>query len=74
MLEAVIAGYLRTAQPRSRPNDSARGWFHTPPRNDLLSRPLPKLLMRRGIKGREIEDRVTGATIGVSTLIEREEY
>ena len=28
MREVVIAGYLRTAQSRSRPNDPARDWFH----------------------------------------------
>ena len=27
MREVVIAGYLRTAQSRSRPNDPPRDWF-----------------------------------------------
>ena len=28
MNDVVIAGYLRTAQSRSRPNDPSRDWFH----------------------------------------------
>lgn len=66
MREAVIAGYLRTAQSRSRPNDPSRDWFHTLRGDDLLSRLLPELLNRTKIKGEEIEDCITGAAIGVS--------
>jgi acetyl-CoA C-acetyltransferase len=66
MREAVIAGYLRTAQSRSRPNDPSRDWFHTLRADDLLSILLPELLMRTGVKGEEIEDCITGAAIGVS--------
>jgi acetyl-CoA acyltransferase len=66
MREAVIAGYLRTAQSRSRPNDPARDWFHKLRGDDLLSRLLPELLKRVGVKGEEIEDCITGAAIGVS--------
>jgi len=66
MRDAVIAGYLRTAQSRSRPNDPARDWLHTLRGDDLLSRLLPELLKRTGIKGEEIEDCISGAAIGVS--------
>jgi acetyl-CoA acyltransferase len=66
MREAVIVGYLRTAQSRSRPNDPERDWFHALRGDDLLSRLLPELLKRTGIKGEEIEDSITGAAIGVS--------
>lgn len=66
MREAVIVGYLRTAQSRSRPNDPERDWFHALRGDDLLSRLLPELLKRTGIKGEEIEDCITGAAIGVS--------
>ena len=44
MREAVIAGYLRTAQSRSRPNDPERDWFHQLRADDLLSMLLPELL------------------------------
>ena len=66
MREAVIAGYLRTAQSRSRPNDPPRDWFHTLRADDLLSRILPELLRRTGIKAEEIEDCITGSAIGVA--------
>jgi acetyl-CoA acyltransferase len=66
MREAVIAGYLRTAQSRSRPNDPPRDWFHTLRGDDLLARLLPELLKRTGIKAEEIEDCITGAAIGVA--------
>jgi len=66
MREAVIAGYLRTAQSRSRPNDPERDWFYKLRADDLLSRLLPELLKRTGVKGEEIEDCITGAAIGMS--------
>ncbi|MFC1535032.1 acetyl-CoA C-acetyltransferase [Thermodesulfobacteriota bacterium] len=66
MREAVIAGYLRTAQSRSRPNDPDRDWFHKLRADDLLSIVLPALLAKAGVEAGEIEDCVTGAAIGVS--------
>ena len=36
MREVVIAGYLRTAQSRSRPNDPARDWFCKMRSDELL--------------------------------------
>jgi len=58
MREAVIAGYLRTAQSRSRSTDPAKDWFHKLRGDDLLSRLLPELLKRTGIKGEEIDDSI----------------
>lgn len=66
MREAVIAGYLRTAQSRARPKDPERDWFHKLRADDLLSRLLPELLERTGVAAAEIEDCITGAAIGVS--------
>lgn len=66
MREAVICGYLRTAQSRSRPNEPERDWFHTLRADDLLSKLLPELLKRTGVKAEEIEDCITGVAIGVN--------
>jgi len=66
MREAVIAGYLRTAQSRSRPNDPDRDWFHKLRGDDLLSKLLPELLKKIGVSAEEIEDCITGAALGVS--------
>jgi len=66
MEEAVIAGYLRTAQSRSRPNDPGRDWFHKLRGDDLLSVLLPELLRRTGIRAEEVEDCITGSAIGLS--------
>ena len=38
MREVVIAGYLRTAQSRSRPNDPGRDWFHKLRADELLAK------------------------------------
>ncbi len=66
MRDVVIAGYLRTAQSRSRPNDPPRDWFHKVRSDDLLSRLLPELIKRTGIKAEEIEDFIVGSAIGVT--------
>jgi len=65
MGEAVIAGYLRTAQSRSRPNDPGRDWFHKLRGDDLLSRLLPELLKRVGAASEEVDDCITGVSNGV---------
>src|SRR4030043_1361058 len=65
MGEAVIAGYLRTAQSRSRPNDPGRDWFHKLRGDDLLSRLLPELLKRVGAASEEGDDCITGVSNGV---------
>jgi len=66
MREVVIAGYLRTAQSRSRPNDPPRDWFHKVRSDDLLARLLPEVIKRTGIKPEEVEDFIVGSAIGVS--------
>lgn len=66
MRDVVIAGYLRTAQSRARPNDPIKDWFHTLRADDLLSRLLPELLRRTGIEPEEIEDCITGVAIGLN--------
>ena len=66
MREVVIAGYLRTAQSRSRPNDPPRDWFHKVRSDDLLATLLPEVIKRTGIKAEEIEDFIVGSATGVN--------
>ena len=66
MRDVVVAGYLRTAQSRSRPNDPARDWFHKVRSDELLARLLPELVKRTGIRAEEIDDFVVGSALGVS--------
>jgi len=66
MRDVVIAGFLRTAQSRSRPNDPARDWFHKLRADDLLTKLLPEVIKRTSIKAEEINDFIVGSSIGVS--------
>jgi len=66
MKDVVIAGYLRTAQSRSRPNDPPRDWFYKLRADDLLARLLPELIKRTGVKAEEIDDFIVGSSIGVT--------
>ena len=66
MRDVVIAGFLRTAQSRSRPNDPPRDWFHKMRSDDLLSRLLPEVIKRTGIKAEEIDDFIVGSAMGVN--------
>jgi len=66
MREVVVAGYLRTAQSRSRPNDPPRDWFHKVRSDDLLAKLLPEVIKRTGIKAEEIEDFIVGSATGVN--------
>lgn len=66
MRNVVIAGYLRTAQSRSRPNDPARDWFHKIRSDELLVKLLPELIKRTGINAEEIDDFIVGSALGVS--------
>ncbi len=66
MREVVIAGYLRTAQSRSRPNDPPRDWFYKVRSDDLLAKLLPEVIKRTGIKAEEIEDFIMGSATGVN--------
>jgi acetyl-CoA C-acetyltransferase len=65
MQEVVIAGYLRTAQSRCRPNDPGRDWFHALRSDELLGQLLPELIRRTGIDAKEIEDFIVGSATGV---------
>ncbi|MBU1277266.1 MAG: acetyl-CoA C-acetyltransferase [Proteobacteria bacterium] len=65
MQEVVIAGYLRTAQSRCRPNDPARDWFHALRADELLARVLPELIKRTGLEPKEVDDFIVGAAAGV---------
>jgi acetyl-CoA C-acetyltransferase len=63
MKEVVIAGYLRTAQSRSRPNDPARDWFCKMRADELLAQLLPELIKRTGIEPKEIDDFLCGSAM-----------
>lgn len=66
MTEVIIAGYLRTAQSRSRPNEPERDWFNQLRADDLLARLLPELIQRTGIAAEAIDDFIVGSALGVS--------
>ena len=55
MRDVVIAGYLRTAQSRSRPNDPARDWFCKMRSDELLAKILPEVIQRSGVEPEEID-------------------
>ena len=65
MKEVVIAGYLRTAQSRSRPKDPARDWFCKMRGDELLAKLLPELIQRAGIEPKEIDDFLVGCATAV---------
>ena len=65
MKEVVIAGYLRTAQSRSRPNDPARDWFCKLRADELLAKLLPEVISRTGIDAKEIDDFLVGCATAV---------
>jgi acetyl-CoA C-acetyltransferase len=65
MKEVVIAGYLRTAQSRSRPREPQRDWFHKLRGDELLARLMPALMRRLHIHPRELDDFLTGSAMGV---------
>ena len=66
MKEVVIAGYLRTAQSRSKPGDPGRDWFHKLRGDDLLGMLIPELLDTIGISSKEIGDFLVGSAMGVN--------
>ncbi len=66
MKEVVIAGYLRTAQTRSRPNDPARDWFCKMRSDELLAKILPEVIQKSGVAPEEIDDFLVGCATGVS--------
>jgi acetyl-CoA C-acetyltransferase len=66
MKEVVIAGYLRTAQTRSRPNDPARDWFCKLRSDELLAKILPEIIQKSGVAPEEIDDFLVGCATGVT--------
>jgi len=66
MKEVVIAGYLRTAFSRSRPNDPMRDWFYPLRADELMAKLLPELIKRTGLEAQEIDDFIVGSAYGVS--------
>jgi acetyl-CoA acyltransferase len=66
MKEVVIAGYLRTAQSRSRPRDPSRDWFCKLRADELLAKLLPEIIQRTGVDAKEIDDFLVGCATGVS--------
>ncbi|UCD56778.1 MAG: acetyl-CoA C-acetyltransferase [Candidatus Hydrogenedentota bacterium] len=66
MSEAVIAGYLRTAQSRSRPNDPGRDWFGQVRADILVAAVAKELIKRTGIDPKEIDNCITGSAMGVN--------
>ncbi len=66
MKEVVIAGYLRSAQSRSRPRDPGRDWFHKVRADELLVKLLPELLKRTGLDGKDIDDFIVASAMGVN--------
>ena len=65
MREVVIAGYLRTAQSRSRPKDPARDWFCKMRSDELLAKLLPEVIKRSGIEPEEVDDFLCGSATAV---------
>ncbi|MBX3437470.1 MAG: acetyl-CoA C-acetyltransferase, partial [Planctomycetaceae bacterium] len=66
MRDVVIAGYLRTAQSRSRPQEPARDWFGKMRSDDLLALLLPALLERTGVAPDDVDDFIVGCAQAVS--------
>jgi len=65
MKEVVIAGYLRTAQSRSRPKDPGRDVFCKLRADELLAKLLPEVAKRTGIQPEEIDDFIVGCATAV---------
>lgn len=66
MRDVVIAGYLRTAHSRSRPQDPSRDWFAKVRSDDMLAQLLSKLLERTGVAPAEVDDLIVGCAQAVS--------
>ncbi|MBI5115443.1 acetyl-CoA C-acetyltransferase [Candidatus Poribacteria bacterium] len=66
MKDVVIAGYLRTALSRSRPNDPGRDWFGQVRADVLVAAVAKELVKRTGIDPKLIDNCVTGSAMGVN--------
>ena len=69
MREVVIAGYLRTAQSRSRPVDPSKDWFGSMRADELLAKVMPELVKRTGIHAGEIDDFIVGCAQAVGEQV-----
>ncbi|MFH0920570.1 MAG: acetyl-CoA C-acetyltransferase [Fibrobacterota bacterium] len=65
MNDVVIAGYLRTAFSRSRPNEPAKDWFHKLRADELLAKLLLPLIQQGGLKPEAVDDFIVGSAMGV---------
>lgn len=65
MRDVVIAGYLRTAQSRSKPANPAADCFCTLRPDELLAKLLPEVVKRAGIDPTEVDDFLVGSALGV---------
>ena len=66
MREVVIAGYLRTANSKSKPKDPAKDVFHRQRADQLLATLLTELIKRSRIDPESIEDFIIGCALGVN--------
>ncbi len=66
MREVVIAGYLRTANSKSKPKDPAKDIFHEKRADELLAKLLPELVKRTSTDPDTIEDFIIGCALGVN--------
>ena len=64
MKDVVIAGYLRTPQSRSKPEDPPKDWFHALRADELLADLIPEVLHRAGIQSEDVDDFLVGASVG----------
>ena len=64
MNDVVIAGYLRTAQSRSRPKEPGRDWLNKYRADELVAMLLPEILKRTGVEAKEIDDFIIGCAHG----------
>ncbi len=66
MNEAVIVGYARTAQSRSRPKDPGRDWFGQVRADTMTGELANEVISRAGIDPKEIDNCITGSAMGVN--------
>lgn len=69
MREVVIAGYLRTAQSRSKPSDPSKDWFGRIRADELLAKVMPELVSRCGINAGDIDDFIVGCAQAVGEQV-----
>ncbi|MCF8033233.1 MAG: acetyl-CoA C-acetyltransferase [Desulfarculaceae bacterium] len=65
MREVVIAGYLRSAQSKCKPDDWSKDWLGNLRADDLVGKVVNELVKRTDIDPNEIDDFIVGSSIGV---------